>query len=194
MKSRHTIFAVGAALLVALAFTLTVRAQPEAVGKTWTVDNVHSSVVFKINHMGVAPFYGTFNQIEGAITTGDSPSFQFTIPIDSIDTRNEMRDAHVKNPDFFDAEQYPTMSFESTAVETDGDDHHVTGELTMHGVTKSIEVVITKTGEVTHERMGHVIGFETTFTVKRSDFGMDQMIGPLGDEVTLMLGFEAKAD
>jgi len=179
------------ALVLVFALAFTAHGQPEVAGRTWNVDPVHSSVVFRIKHMETAYFYGTFNEISGSITTGDAPSFQFTIPVKSIDTRHPTRDEHVLGNLMFEADQFPDLTFQSTAVTVEGDTYRVTGDLTMHGVTRPIEVTIEKTGQASDPRMGDLIGFETVFKVKRSDFGMTQMVGPLSDEITLMVGLEA---
>ena len=91
---------------------------------TWAIDPVHSSVNFAVRHLVVSKVRGTFDSFTGAIVVAEdgAPSVTATIDINSINTRNEQRDAHLKAPDFFDAEQFPTATFSSTAVRADGDD------------------------------------------------------------------------
>lgn len=178
---------------VALTLTLTARAQQDDGPTQWNVDPVHSSVVFKIKHNDVAYFYGVFGQLNGTITTGGEPGFDLSVPVAGVETRNDRRDNHLKSPDFFNAEQFPVITFKSTGVQVDGDEHRVTGELTLLGVTRPIEVQVTRIGQGTDHRGTQRIGFDTQFTIKRSDFGMDFMLGALGDQVTLMIGIEATA-
>jgi polyisoprenoid-binding protein YceI len=166
------------------------KSTPAAALATWQVDPVHSSNVFKIRHSGVANFYGRFNQISGTIAWSkenpEAGSIAVEVKTDSIDTNNSGRDKHLKSGDFFDAEKYPTIAFKSTKI-AKIDDHNfdVTGDLTMHGVTKPITVKFEHGGIVNNH--GLRTGFETTFTAKRSDFGMSNYLdqGMIGDEVTM---------
>ncbi len=184
---------VGLTIVAIVAgLTLMARGQmtEQAPGQTWAVDAVHSSVVFKLKHMGLCDFYGNFEQISGSFATGPEASFDLTVPMAGIHTRNEQRDAHLKSPDFFDAAQFPDMHFKSTKVTIDGDTYHVTGDLTLHGVTKSIDVTMTRGGQLV-DPMGMMrTGFDATFTIRRSDFGMNTGLDMIGDEVTLMIGLE----
>ncbi|HLU39037.1 MAG TPA: YceI family protein, partial [Planctomycetota bacterium] len=181
---------------IALATWFAVRSTPSAPAAedaTWVVDPVHSSVVFKIKHANCAWFYGMFNHVEGSITEADDPEnckVELKIDVDSLDARNPDRDKHLRSPDFFDAKQYPTITFTSTKVVAKGDAFEVTGDLKLHGKTKSITAVASKTGE--GEFHGKRAGFETRLTIKRSDFGMDYGIAQnvLGDEVELWISLE----
>ncbi|MGA8546834.1 MAG: YceI family protein, partial [Mycobacterium sp.] len=104
---------------------------------TWAIDPVHSSINFSVRHLMVGKIYGRFDSFSGAITIGDdgTPSVSAEIDVNSIDTGNEQRDAHIKVPDFFDVEQFPTAAFVSTAVRADGDNYLVDGDFTLKGVT-----------------------------------------------------------
>ena len=117
-------------------------------------------------------------------------SLEIIVDANSVDTRDEKRDQHLMSPDFFDAKQYPDVTFKSKKVTAKGDDFAVDGELSIRGVTKPLSVVVKKTGE--GEFYGARIGYETTFTIKRSDFGMEYGIAKnvLGDEVTLIIAIE----
>ena len=161
---------------------------------SFTLDPVHSSVMFRIEHMGVSNFYGSFNDVSGSYTLGENPSFNFTIKTESIDTRNEGRDKHLKSPDFFNAVEFPTITFKSTSVEKAGDNLKVTGDLTMHGVTKPVTAEL-KFWPAKETRQGVKGGFETMFTIKRTDFGMNTYVteGALGDEVTVLFAGEGAA-
>ena len=189
MKARISItFAM--ALFALGALTTQARA-----ADNYKVDPVHSSVVFKIYHFGVAPFYGRFNQPTGTIALdkadASKSSFTFELKTENVDTGNEKRDAHLKSPDFFDAKQFPTISFKSKSVKADGDKYEVAGDLTMHGVTKEITLTLNKVSEKDTGKMGFRTGWTTETTLKRSDYGMSGMVGPLGDDVTIIISLEA---
>jgi polyisoprenoid-binding protein YceI len=186
-----------ARLITALisVFALTALASRAQAADNYKIDPVHSSVVFKIDHFGVAPFYGRFNQPTGTIALdkadASKSSFTFELKTENVDTGNEKRDAHLKSPDFFDAKQFPTISFKSKSVKADGDKYAVTGDLTMHGVTKEITLTLNKVAEKDTGKMGYRTGWTTETTLKRSDYGMSGMVGPLGDEVTIIIALEA---
>jgi polyisoprenoid-binding protein YceI len=163
---------------------------------TYKVDPVHSSVIFRIQHAGVSYFYGRFNDKDGTVTVDESDptkdSFDVSVKADSIDTNQPNRDKHLKSGDFFSTQEFPAISFKSTAVKAAGDNKlEVTGDLTLHGATKSITVTLDRTGTADIPRMGHRTGFEGTLTIKRSDYGMNKMLDVLGDEVKLMISIEA---
>jgi polyisoprenoid-binding protein YceI len=177
-------------VLACLAFVNTVRADD------YKVDPVHSSVIFRIKHANVSFFYGRFNDKQGTVTVDESDpskdSFDISIKTESFDSNNPARDKHVKSADFFSAQEFPTIHFKSTSVKPVGDNKlEVTGDLTLHGTTKPITVTMDRIGTADVPRMGRRTGFETTFTIKRSDYGMNKMLDVLGDEVTLMVGIEA---
>ena len=172
-------------------------AAPSAQGspnQTFTLDGVHSSVMFRIEHNGVSNFYGAFKHVSGTYTLGDAPSFDIIVKADSVDTRNDGRDRHLKSPDFFNAAEFPNITFKSTKAEKAGDNWNVTGDLTLHGVTKPITCEI-RTWPVKQTDKGAKSGFETHLTIKRSDFGMNTYIaeGGLGDEVTILVAGEGGA-
>ena len=178
-------------LAVALvsAFVLSANA-----ADTFKVDSVHSFVLFSVQHVGIANTYGRFNDITGTVVFDkDNPSkssVELSVPIESLDTHNSIRDRSLKSPDFFNAKQFPTMTFKSTKVEGSGDMLKVSGDLTIRGVTKPLTVDFKKGGEgkgVFGEVRG---GGETRFTIKRSDFGMNFQQGAVGDEVTIILSLE----
>ena len=163
--------------------------------KPFEIDTVHSSVVYRIKHQDVAYFYGTFNDVSGTFFLNPAEPnksvIDVTIKVDSIDSRNDKRDAHLKNQDFFSATEFPTATFKSTGFSRTGESTwDVTGDLTIRGQTKPVTVQVTHTGQATGRR-GEVAGIEAKFTFKRSDFGMNYMVGKgLGDEVTIMAGLE----
>ncbi len=186
-------------LFVAVLGAVVFLASPSASlpeSETYTIDPVHSAVIFRINHAGVSNFYGRFNGIEGSFTVaeGGTGSVSVTIPVESVDTANEKRDDHLKGPDFFSAEQFPEITFKSDALKSvGGNKYEAKGTLTMHGVSKEVTVALERIGtKDLGEKFGYRTGFEGTVTVKRSDFGMKYGIdmGMLGDEVKLILGIE----
>jgi len=176
-----------------------VRPAPQsapAAGDTFTVDAGHSSNMFKISHMGVGNFMGRFNEMEGTYTLDpakpEASTFNITIDAESVDTNSEGRDKHLRNPDFFNTAEYPTITFKSTKVEKAGDNMlNVTGDLTFCGVTKPVTAKFQVfPGKET--RQGFKSGFEANFTVKRTDFGNDTYVaqGGLGDEVQVTVCVE----
>ena len=144
--------------------------------------------------MGVTDFYGAFKQVSGTVSLDAADpaksSVELTIPVESVDTRNEKRDQHLKSPDFFNAAQFPTITFKSTKVEANGGIYKVTGDLTLHGVTKPLTVEFKKGGESKGQKGEVKTGGETHFAIKRSDFDMKFMAGPLGDDVNIILSLE----
>ena len=157
---------------------------------SYKLDPSHAAVVFKIKHLEYSYTYGFFKEISGRFTTGDKPSFEFTAKTQSLDTGFAKRDEHLRSPDFLNAKQFPVITFKSTGVESDGDLLHLTGDLSLHGVTQSITVDLKKMGEGDDPWGNYRTGYSTQFTIKRSDFGMDKMLDMVGDEVTLMVSFE----
>ena len=169
---------------------------PTRAADNYKVDPVHSSVIFRIQHAGVSYFYGRFNDKEGTISVDEADptkdTFDVSIKADSLDTASPARDKHVKSADFFSVQEFPTIQFKSKSVKSAGDKKlDVTGDLTLHGTTKEITVTLEQTGMADIPRMGKRVGFEGTFTIKRSDYGMNKMLDMLGDEIKLMVSIEA---
>ena len=169
-------------------------AAPEAA-MSYTVDTLHSSVIFKAKHNNVANFYGRFDHVSGTFALADGGSFDIAIKADSVHSGNPGRDDHLRNPDFFSAKEFPTMNFKSTSVKAQGTDtYEVAGNLTFRGVTKPLTVMVKSTG--TGEARGKkIVGMETKFTIKRSDFGSRYGVegGALSDEVELIVSLEGIA-
>jgi len=176
---------------------LTAMCSVAAAADTFKVDSVHSSVVFRVKHLNVSYFYGRFNEVSGSFAFDDSEpansSFELSVKTKSIDTHSKKREKHLKSPDFFHVKQFPTIDFKSTAVKKTGDDtFEITGDLTLHGETRPITVTVERVGVAPGRRGGSVAGFETVFNIKRSEFGMNFMVGPLGDDVRLMIAIEGR--
>lgn len=190
-----------AALILPLAAALVV-VSPAMAADTWKIDPVHTDVVFAIEHLGVSKSHGRFNDVSGTIVLDEenmeNSSVELEIKTASIDTRNEKRDEHLRGPDFFNAKQFPVITFKSTSIEKLGEakgekgtNYRISGELSMHGKTKPLTVTFLHMGTATNPRGQKVTGGTTSFTVQRSDFGIDYMIGPIGDEVNLIFSVEA---
>jgi len=159
------------------------------------IDGVHSTALFTINHLGASNFIGRFDDVKGTIEfdAADVAKDKVTITIatDSVDTNFTKRDQHLKSPDFFDAKQFPTIEFVSDSFKKTGEkEYEVAGNLTLHGVTKPITVKVINTGEGKDPSGADHVGFHTEFTVKRTDYGMDKMVGLVGDEVKVELSTE----
>lgn len=176
-----------------VALIVMLSAAAPARADNYIVDNAHSGVVFRVQHMGISWTHGRFNDVAGTFTidAGDpaKSSFTMTMKTQSIDTGNKARDQHLTGPDFFNAKQYPTIAFKSTSVKPGKDGYEVTGDMTMHGVTKPITFALT--GGKTAEMQGMKrIGFSTDFAIKRSDFGISKFLEGVGDEVFISVSFE----
>ena len=110
--------------------------------------------------------------------------------MESIDTRSEKRDQHLKSPDFFNAKQFPAITFKSNKIEGSGDSYKISGDLTIHGVTKPIMIEFKKGAEGKGGQGEIRSGGETRFTIKRSDYDMKFMAGPVGDDVNIIVSLE----
>jgi polyisoprenoid-binding protein YceI len=180
---------------VGLLGGLTLFDLPTAAGQTFRVDPVHSSMLFRVKHMNTSYIWGRFNECSGTVKLDDAdPSFAVQVKVDSIDTANAKRDQHLEGPDFFSARQFPTISFKSTNVKKLGPTtYDVEGTLTLHGVSKPIQVRVDRIGTTKGPMGGTITGLSTTFTIKRSDFGMKFMLQGVGDEVLVSANLECDA-
>jgi len=176
---------------------------PGYVAGTWQIDAVHSDVTFSVRHMMVSKVRGSFTEFSGTLTTAEDPtasSVTAEITLDSITTRNEQRDNHIRSADFLEVEKYPTMTYRSTAVVSDGSDWTVEGELTLHGVTKSVPLALEVNGFGPDPFGGQRAGFTATAEINRLDFGVDislPMDGGgvvVGDKIAISLEIEAVLD
>ncbi len=160
----------------------------------YAYDPVHSSVSFKARHQNISWIHGRFNAVDGKfILDRQDPtksSFQLTIKVDSVDTANAARDEHLRQPDYFDTKQFPTIEFKSTSVKPIEGGYEVTGDFTMHGTTKKITFPMIGGKEATFMNCKHV-GFSTELKLKRSDYNFDKnAIGPIGDEAIILIDCE----
>ena len=165
------------------------------VAETYAVDPVHSTVLFRIKHLDVSYSYGRFNEIEGTFTfdgaSAKNNRIDITVKAASVDTNHDGRDEHLRNEDYFDAENHPEITFKSDRVRKTGEKtYEAEGELKLRGVAKPLTVSLERVGSGPDPRGKFRSGFETTFTIKRSDFGMNTMLGPVGDDVRLIVSVE----
>lgn len=160
----------------------------------YTYDSVHSSVSFKARHLDISWIHGRFNEVEGKFSIDrQDPSkstFQLKIKAESVDTANKARDEHLRQPDYFDTKQFPTIEFKSTSTKAITGGYEVTGDFTMHGKTKKITLVL-KGGKEIDFRGKKIVGFSTEIALKRSDFDFDKsQIGLIGDEALIYIDCE----
>jgi len=168
---------------------------------TWVLDASHTTLGFSARHAMVAKVRGNFGEFSGSFTIDGADitksSADLTIQAASIDTKSPDRDAHLKSADFLDVETFPTLTFVSTSVAAKGDDIVVTGDLTVHGVTKSVDVVYSYVGISTDPWGSTKIGFEGEAKISRKDFGLVWNVALesggilVGDEIKINLDVEA---
>ncbi len=174
--------------------TLAVVMCSSARADEYTIDAAHSAAVFRVSHIGLSWTYGRFKNLSGTFAIDpknpDVTRFELSAKVDSIDTDNAARDGHLKGPDFFNAKQYPTVSYKSTSAKAVKDGYEVAGELTMHGVKKPLTIVLKGGKTAEFPRGVQRTGYSGEFTIKRSDFGMDKMLTAIGDEIRIELSFE----
>jgi polyisoprenoid-binding protein YceI len=175
---------------------------------TYSIDPMHASIYFDIEHLGLSRVHGRFNKFSGKIVEDASDlskcSVNFSAETNSIDTAIEARDNHLRTADFFDVEQFPALTFQSTSVRQVGGGYVVTGDLTMHGVTKQIEIPFAHHGPYTMDQRGQQVTrigiVADPVTILRSDFGVGQTDpmpdGTMGlsNEVVVRISFEATLD
>jgi polyisoprenoid-binding protein YceI len=182
--------ALALALLPALAL---------AEATTWNIDPAHTQSTFTVRHMVISNVRGEFQSTKGVVKLdAQDPaksSVDVTIDAASIHTREERRDAHLRSPDFFDVQRFPTITFRSTKIEKAGSEYKVTGDLTMHGVTRPVVLDATLTPEVKGVAGETRRGAQATTKVNRQDYGLkwNKMVeaGPVvGDEIAIEISAE----
>lgn len=170
--------------------------------QTWKLDKAHARLGFDVTHLMVSDVEGGFKTFDITVTSSKDDftdaQIDLTADVNSISTDNEKRDGHLKSPDFFDAAKYGTLSFKSTSLKKVGDKtYKLSGNLTMHGVTKPVELDVTLTGTTIHPMSKkHIAGFKITGVFKRSDFGIGASTPTsiVSDEVTLNSSIEVVKD
>jgi polyisoprenoid-binding protein YceI len=163
--------------------TITTTEQPLAPG-AWPLDPAHSSVHFKVRHLGLSNVRGRFNRFDATLHVGAALAdtrVEATIEMSSVDTNHPDRDAHLVGTDVFSADRHPLMTFRSTGIRDAGDGRYaLDGDLTLHGVTRGVTLDVELNGVEVHPADGSThVGFSATTTVDRDDFGVD-FNAPLG--------------
>jgi polyisoprenoid-binding protein YceI len=184
-------------ILLAAALGLAFAGTASAAALTYKIDPNHTDVVASWSHFGFSNPIAHFGKVDGTITYDPAKpaasKVEVTIPLDGLDSHVGDFDEHLKSADFFDAAKFPTITFKSTKVEAAGDKKlKVTGDLTVHGVTKSavLDVNINKIGEQPMAKRA-AAGFDASTTLKRSDFGIGKYVPNVSDEVKIRITTEA---
>jgi polyisoprenoid-binding protein YceI len=149
---------------------------PGYVVGTWDIDAAHSTVGFSVRHMMVSKVRGYFREFSGVLVTAEDPtqsSVTATVNMDSIDTRQEQRDAHIRSADFFDVGNHTELNFRSTSVKTDGADWTIEGDLTIKGITKPVTLELELNGFGPDAYGGYRAGFSAKTEISRKAFGVD---------------------
>ena len=157
------------------AMTRTVAGETLPAAGTWTIDPSHSSVAFSVRHLGLSKVRGRFSSFTGDVVIAEDPTqsgVEVRIDVASIDTRDDKRDEHLRTNDFFNAPEFPTMTFTSTSVSGGGSDWQVTGDLTIRGVTRQVVLDATFEGTASDPWGGSRAAFTATTEVDREEFGM----------------------
>ncbi|MDP1697004.1 MAG: YceI family protein [Xanthomonadaceae bacterium] len=183
-----------AALLLAATFVSPVFAAPQV----YQFDKAHTNIIFFINHLGFSNMEGEFKKFDGTLNFDPenipASSVQVSIQVEGVETDVPKLNEHLQKAEFFNAAQFPTMDFASTAVSVTGENQlKITGNLTLLGVTQpvTLDVVLNKAGPHPFSK-APAAGFSATTTIKRSDFGMTAMTGMLGEEVSIRIETEAQ--
>lgn len=189
---------IGTLVLALCIISLAGSIQPADAADAYELDTAHSMIIFRAKHAGVSYNYGRFNEFSGKLTIDETDisksTIEFEVKTASVDTANEKRDQHLRSPDFFSAKQFPVITFKSTKVNMkEGAENmlEVTGDLELLGVKKSITVDVEITGKGKGRQGESLIGFESSFTIKRSEFGMTYGAGAVSDDIRLTVSIEA---
>jgi polyisoprenoid-binding protein YceI len=172
-----------------------------AFGQTYDIDTAHSGASFSVKHMMVTNVTGRFSNVKGKVVIDDKnlakSSVEATVDVTTVNTNEPKRDGHLKSPDFFDAAQFPMMTFKSSKVYKAGGVTKVDGTLTLHGVTKPVTLTLEEfSGEVKHPMGGIVRGVVAKTKINRKDFGLtwnktlDSGGLMVGEEIAITLEIE----
>jgi polyisoprenoid-binding protein YceI len=190
---KGTCFTLG--IMVAVV-TLGLSQQCRAETETWQIDPNHTASQFSVRHLAISTVRGVFEKTTGIVTFDPSDpskaSIDSSIEVSTVNTRVQMRDNDLRSPHFFDAAKYPTITFKSTRTQAAGPSKlKVTGDLTIHGVTKQVVLDVTGPSQAIKDPMGNMrMGANATTTVNRNDFGITTMPGVVGDEIQIVLDVE----
>ena len=198
LKTLALIPAAALAGLALLSLTPTDAAVPTTAlaPDAYAIDNGHSAVLFRIEHLGIGQVWGRFGKVSGSISyDADKPtgsSVEISVDAASVDSNNPGRDDHLRNADFLSAKEFPSIDFKSKSVRKKEDRLVVEGDLTLHGVTKPVTAEVTHVGSGDDPWGNARVGFEARFTIDRTDFGMTYMAGAgLGNDVQMIVSVEA---
>ncbi|HXR44677.1 MAG TPA: YceI family protein [Pseudolysinimonas sp.] len=178
-------------------------AHPDYRVGTWRLDPAHSELSFTVKHLRVTKVRGTFDTFDVTIVTAEDPAqttIVATVDVASVNTKQEMRDNHLRTSDFFKVDEHPTMTFRSTGITIDGDDFTVDGELTLRGVTQPVTLKGELGGIITMDDGTVKAGASATTKINRQDFGVSWNAAleaggmTLGDEVTINMDLEVVLD
>lgn len=192
MKKFFTFLAV----LLSLGITTEARADVE----TYSFDKAHTQIFFGVSHLGFSTSHGKFLDFDGSLTLDrtdlSKSAVDVTINTAGVNMDDQKWNDHLKNPDFFNVEKFPAMTFKSTAVKVTGENTaEVTGDLTLLGVTKPVTLNVTHNKSDKHAFSGkYVAGFSAKGTVKRSEFGMNYGLPMVGDDIEISIEVEAIRD
>jgi len=187
-------------LFASLSAFATDGAKAQAVEK-YAIDSSHSGVVFGWNHFGFSNPTARFDKIDGSVLLDKADltqsSISVTLPLESLDTGVAKLDDELKGQDFLDTAKYPTITFKSTKVEKSGEDGlRITGDLTVHGVTKpvTLDAKVNKIGifEIPGVMKAPAAGFDATTVIKRSDFGITKYVPAVSDDIPVHITLDAK--
>ncbi len=192
-------YALTVALVVApVALAQSTQVPAEVKAGAYVLDPSHSKITWSVSHLGFSTYVGQFTGVAGTLKLDpkavQAADLQVTVDTASVGTLNTALDNHLKSPDFLDVAKFPTATFKATSVKTTGErTADISGDLTLHGVTKPVVI------EATFNRAGiaptdgkYTVGFSGKAVLKRSDFGIKTYLPVLGDEVTLQLAAEFK--
>jgi polyisoprenoid-binding protein YceI len=170
-KLMRTMWVLAAALALGVGMTA-------AQTSNWAIDKSHSEADFSVKHLGISTVHGSFRGVSGVVKfeAGNSAVWgvEATVDVNTVDTGVAQRDQALRSPEFFDVAKYPTMTFKSTSVKTQGSTYLVTGDLTLHGVTKPVTLTLESPGneQVGMDAKSVHRGFTATTTINRQDFGL----------------------
>ena len=183
-------------LLLTLITALAMAATAAAQAGTWQIDPNHSAAQFSVRHLGVSTVRGAFMKVAGSAkhdpADPSKDSLEATIDTNSVDTRVQMRDNDLRSPNFFDVQKYPTITFRSKTTKVAGAGKlQITGDLTIHGVTKEVVLDVDGPSAAIKDPWGNQrIGASAATKINRQDFGVSGAPGVVGDEITITIDVE----
>ena len=199
MRLSQSVSSFLAPVALALGLGVVPAAQPAQAAETFAIDLAHSNIVFLIDHLGYSRMIGQFQDFEGSFVFDEADvtksTLSVTVQTASVDTDHEARDNHLRSPDFFNAAEFPEMTFKSTAIERTGDNTgKITGDLTLLGTTKPVTLEVTFRKKAPHPVPQYngvlVAGFSARTSIQRSEWGMKTFVPSLGDEIEIWIEIE----